>query len=78
MAMFLFQFHEDHLRNLEEERQRDERGRRHLRDLDESRIAAASVAGRHPSRSAATRTAPYAGPERRLVPCPEMKEAMTP
>jgi hypothetical protein len=76
--MFLFQFHEDSLHQLEEELQRDERGRRHLRDLDESRIATASIAGRDPTRGASTGTARYTGPERRLVPCPEMKEAMIP
>jgi hypothetical protein len=76
--MFLFQFHEDSLHQLEEELQRDERGRQHLRDLDESRIATASIAGRDPTRGASPRTARYTGPERRLVPCPEMKEPMTP
>ena len=77
--MNLFQYHEDSLRLREAERKRDERGRRHLRELEEARSAAppAGERGTH-SRAATPPTPSYAGPERRMVPCPELNEAMTP
>jgi hypothetical protein len=80
--MFLFQYHEDSLRLLEEERKRDERRNRllrEIREIRELRSAASPVGAREAHSQAATaRTPAYAGPERRLVPCPDMKEAMTP
>jgi len=77
--MFLFQYHEDSLRLLEEERGRDERGRRLLRELSELRSAGStSLEPAALPAVPARRTTTYTGPERRMVPCPEMKEAMTP
>ena len=77
--MFLFQYHEDNLRLLEEERKRDERRNGLLRDLLEVRRTASPAGEDEASaRTAAPRAASYTGPERRLVPCPEMKEAMIP
>jgi hypothetical protein len=76
--MFLFQYHEDNLHLLKEERKRDERGRRHLREMGEPGSAVSPTRKREASGSATPRTAAYTGPERRMVPCPDMKEAMTP
>ena len=75
--MFLFQFHVDSLRLLEAERKRNEPLDRHLRELHELQ-SAATPAREHeaPSPAVSPRSA-YTGPERRSVPCPEMKEAMT-
>ena len=77
--MNLFQYHEDSLRLLEAERRHEERGRRHLRELEEARSTGSPVAERGTHSRAATRPdRSYAGPERRMVPCPELNEAMTP
>lgn len=77
--MFLLQYHEDNLRLLEEERKRDERHNRLLRDLRELRSATPPVDSGPTRRLAAAMTdARYSGPERRAVPSPEMKEAVTP
>ena len=77
--MFLFQYHEDNLRLLEEDRRRDERRDRLLRDLHELRSAGpTSLEPAALPAVPARRTTTYTGPERRMVPCPEMKEAMTP
>lgn len=72
--MFLFQHPEDYLRSLDVERERRERDDRLLRGAtsptreDEARRLAAK-----PTRAS------YSGPERRAgIPCPELKEAMTP
>ncbi len=74
--MFLFQHPEDYLQALEVERERREQRDRLLREL---RGAAPPFDGGLTRRLvAALRPDPYAGPERRSVPCPEMKEAMTP
>jgi len=80
--MFLFQHPEEYLRSLEAERERSDRQRRLLRDLRgaappfadaQARRLAASLA----ETSGASR---YTGRERRraTVPCPEVKEPMTP
>lgn len=77
--MNLFQYHEDSLRLLEAERKRDERRNRLLREIRELRSAASPLGERGTHSPAPKRPAPsYAGPERRLVPCPEMKEGVTP
>ena len=68
--MILFPFHEDYLHLREEELARAERGNRQERETLELRSA--------PAPAVALPTARYAGPERRLAPCPEMKEAMNP
>lgn len=69
--MFMFQYHHDRLHLLADELRRDEPRQRLLRDIGERH---------HDLRApvAAPRATSYTGPERRLVPCPEMKEAMTP
>jgi hypothetical protein len=77
--MFLFQFHEDSLRQLKEERRRDERHAQLLVELRALRGAVPPFDGGATRRLTAAMAEPrYAGPERRLVPCPEMKEATTP
>ncbi len=77
--MFLFKYHEDNLRQLDEERRRDERRNRLLRDLRELRGASPPFDSGTTGRLAATMTeARYSGPERRSMPCPEIQEAMTP
>lgn len=68
--MILLPFHEDNLHLREEELARTERGNRQARETLELRRASAPAV--------ALPAARYTGPERRLVPCPEMKEAMTP
>ncbi len=74
--MFLFQHPEEYLRALEVERERNERRNRLLREL---RGATPPFDGGTTRRlAAAMANAPDAGPERRGVPCPEMKEATTP
>jgi hypothetical protein len=74
--MFLFQHPRDHLDAVELERERIERRNRLLREL---RGATPPFDGAPTSRlAAAMARAPYTGPERRSVPCPEMKEAMIP
>jgi hypothetical protein len=74
--MFLFQHPEDYLQALEVERERAERRNRLLREL---RGATPPFDGATTSRLAAAMARnPYSGPERRSMPCPEMKEAMTP
>ena len=70
----MFPFHtEEYLRSLEADRERDLRGRRLLRELREARSGMREA----PRPAAAPVPAPYAGPERRQVPCPEVAEAMT-
>ena len=74
--MFLFHHPEDYLQALDVERERIERRNRLVREL---RGATPPFDGATTSRlAAAMARAPYAGPERRSVPCQEMKEAMTP
>jgi hypothetical protein len=73
--MFLFQHPEDYLRSLELERERNERRSRWLREL---RGATPRFGGQERRLAAAPAKVSYSGPERRSVPCPEMKEAMTP
>jgi hypothetical protein len=76
--MFI-QYHEDSLRLLEVERERDERRDQLLRELRALRGATPPFDGAQTPRLAAAMTsASYSGPERRGVPCPEMKEAMSP
>ena len=68
--MIVLPYHEDYLHLREEELARAERGNRQTREARELRSGAAPVA--------TTPAARYTGPDRRMVPCPEMKEAMTP
>ena len=68
--MILLPFHEDYRHLREEELLRAERGNRQEREIHELRRA--------PATSPAAPAGRYTGPERRLVPCPDMKEAMTP
>jgi hypothetical protein len=74
--MFLFQHPEDYLRSLEVDGERRERHHRLLREVR----AASSPSGQHMTRrpASAPAMASFTGPERRSVPCPDMKEAMTP
>ena len=69
--MFLFQYHEDRLHLLADEQRRDEPRQRQLHELDERRRGSRV-------QIPAPRGMPYTGPERRLIPCPEMREAVTP
>jgi len=74
--MFLFQHPEDYLRALDLERERRQRHDQLLREL---RSAASRVDEGDARRVAAKPTRAYTGPDRRAgIPCPEMKEAMTP
>ena len=67
--MFLFQYHEDNLRLLEEEREREERGKRLLRELHELRSAASPVAERERARRSRCHGPPRT-PARSVAWCP--------
>jgi hypothetical protein len=75
--MFLFQHPEDYLRSLDVERERREHHDRLLRELRGATSRSGEGEARH-SVAAPTKVS-YSGPERRAgMPCPELKEAMTP